>query len=225
MGIVKKNFILNDNITEILEVRHLNSSAYILKFQRKDIQFLAGQYICLGTDNPVYLREYSIYSGENDDFLEVLIKEVDEGDLSKRFKKCKPGDKIFYDGPFGSFVLDKDEMANKSYCFLATGTGISPFHSFVKSYPQLDYKLIHGVSLGEDAYERGHYKTDNYFLCTSKDKSGNFNGRLTDYIKNNFQGNDTLYYLCGNGNMIYDANGILKSQGVLVDNISFEIYF
>jgi len=43
------------------------------------------------------LREYSIYSGEKDDYLEVLIKEVDNGDLSKRFKNCKPGDKLFYD--------------------------------------------------------------------------------------------------------------------------------
>jgi len=225
MGIVQKNFVLTDSITEILEVRHLNPSSYILKLDRKNIEFQAGQYICLGIDNSVYLREYSIYSGENDDYLEVLIKEVDEGDLSKRFKYCKPGDKIFYDGPFGGFFLNKDEIENKNYCFLATGTGISPFHCFVKTFPNLNYKLIHGVSADEDAYERNHYKNENYILCTSKDKSGNFHGRLTDYIRNNFQGKDTLYYLCGNGNMIYDANSILKSQGVPVDNIYFEVYF
>jgi ferredoxin--NADP+ reductase/benzoate/toluate 1,2-dioxygenase reductase subunit len=225
MGIVKKNFILEDNTTEIIEVRHLSSSAYVLRFQRKNIQFEAGQYICLGIDNSVYLREYSIYSGEDDDFLEVLIKEVDEGDLSKRFKKCKPGDKIFFDGPFGSFVLDKDDLVNKNYSFIATGTGISPFHSFVKTYPQLKYQLIHGVSFGEDAYEKHHYDANNYFLCTSKDKSGNFHGRATDYIRENLQGKDNLYYLCGNGNMIYDANSILKSQDVPVDNIFFEVYF
>ncbi len=225
MGIVNKNFILNDNITEILEIRHLNSSAYILKFKRNDIQFQAGQYFCLGIDNSVYLREYSVYSGENDDYIEVLIKEVDEGDLSKRFKKCNPGDKLFYDGPFGSFVLEKDDMANKQYCFISTGTGISPFHSIIKSYPYLNYKLIHGVSYADDAYESDHYPADNYFLCTSKDKTGNFHGRLTDYLINNFQGKDTLYYLCGNGNMIYDANSILKNQGVPENNIFFEVYF
>jgi ferredoxin--NADP+ reductase/benzoate/toluate 1,2-dioxygenase reductase subunit len=63
------------------------------------------KYITLGFGGSIDRREYSIYSAEQDNYLEVLIKEVEDGLLSKKLKKCKTGEKLDIDGTFGHFSL------------------------------------------------------------------------------------------------------------------------
>jgi ferredoxin/flavodoxin---NADP+ reductase len=171
------------------------------------------------------IREYSIYSGETEDNLEVLIKEVDEGLISQKLKECKAGQKIRFDGPFGTYTLKQSDVGTKKFFFIATGTGIAPFHSYVRSHAHLHYKLLHGVREHEEAYEKEHYKNENYILCTSRDNRGNFEGRVTDYLRQNPPLEQYEYYLCGNGKMIYEAVEILRTQNVPDERIHFEIYF
>jgi len=209
---------------EIQEMRQLTTSSYILRFGRNNIQFRAGQHIGLGLKDYPYMRDYSIYSGENDDFIEVLIKEVQDGDLSIKFKQCSVGDQLRYDGPFGSFVLTQP-ISEKKHVFVATGTGIAPFHSFVKSYPGLNYKILHGVKYSEEAYDKDHYESDRYVLCTSKDSKGQFKGRVSDFFRKNIVNKDDLFYLCGNGGMVYEVYDILQEKGVSIDQIFLEVYF
>jgi ferredoxin/flavodoxin---NADP+ reductase len=209
---------------EIQEMRQLTTSSYILRFGRNNIQFRAGQHIGLGLKDYPYMRDYSIYSGENDDFIEVLIKEVQDGDLSIKFKQCSVGDQLRYDGPFGSFVLNQP-ISEKKHVFVATGTGIAPFHSFVKSYPGLNYKILHGVKYSEEAYDKDHYESDRYVLCTSKDSKGQFKGRVSDFFRKNIVNKDDLFYLCGNGGMVYEVYDILQEKGVSIDQIFLEVYF
>jgi NAD(P)H-flavin reductase len=80
------------------------------------------------------MREYSVYSSPGDEYLEILVKEVDGGYVSTRLGALKPGDGVAVDGPFGFFTIDEDWRDHR-YVFVATGTGISPFHDFVRSYP------------------------------------------------------------------------------------------
>ena len=40
------------------------------------MQFKAGQHIIAGLKGELDQREYSVYSGENDDYLEILVREV-----------------------------------------------------------------------------------------------------------------------------------------------------
>jgi ferredoxin--NADP+ reductase/benzoate/toluate 1,2-dioxygenase reductase subunit len=209
---------------EIQEMRQLTTSSYILRFGRNNIQFRAGQHIGLGFKDYPYMRDYSIYSGETDNFIEVLIKEVQDGDLSIKFKQCSVGDQLRYDGPFGSFVLNQP-ISEKKHVFVATGTGIAPFHSFVKSYPGLNYKILHGVKYSEEAYDKDHYDSDRYVLCTSKDSKGHFKGRVSDFFRKNAVNKDDLFYLCGNGGMVYEVYDILQEKGVSIDQIFLEVYF
>ena len=51
------------------------------------------------------VREYSIYSTEQDTSLEVLIKEVDNGLVSRQLRKLIPGELLEVDGPFGYFTI------------------------------------------------------------------------------------------------------------------------
>lgn len=213
------------NLLKLIETRWLSDSTYVLRLERNDFDFLPGQYITLGIPQNNQTREYSIYSSDKDPFIEVIIREVEDGFLSLKLKKIKIGDKLVIDGPFGFFNLNEEEISTRKHLFIATGTGISPFHSFVHSYPGLNYKLLHGVRNSDEAYEREHYNSDNYVLCTSKDIHGDFHGRVTDYLKQNETDNDTLVYLCGNSEMVYDVYDILMSQGMPSGNIHTEVYF
>jgi len=209
----------------VIEVRHLTPSTYILRLERKGFGFEAGQYIALGLPGKGELREYSIYSGEQEDFIEVLIKEVDEGLVSRQLKYLGPGAKIELDGPFGFFTINPDTSKEKEVLLIASGTGIAPFHSWIQSYSDLNYTLLHGVRSGDEGYESTHYDRSKYILCTSRDKTGDFNGRVTDYLKAYPAAKDTSCYLCGNSNMIHEAYDILTEHGVSAGNIHAEVYF
>jgi len=210
---------------KIQSIRNLTDSVYIIRMDKNNFEFRSGQYLSLGLPDDINTREYSIYSGTNDPFLEVLIKEVQEGDVSIILKKTKIGQMLNVEGPYGFFTLKEKDIENKAFLFLATGTGISPFHSFVKSYPKLNYKLIHGVRLSSETYEKEAYSNGHYFSAVSKDKKGDFNGRLTTYLKTLNPKSGTLCYLCGNVDMIHDAYDILQEKGIPVDQIHSEVYF
>jgi ferredoxin--NADP+ reductase/benzoate/toluate 1,2-dioxygenase reductase subunit len=209
----------------VQQTRNLTSTAYVLRFDRHQREFLAGQHVILSIKDENNAREYSVYSGENDDYFEVLIKEVLEGDVSRRLKKLKPGTQLQMDGPLGFFTLRPEEIDTARYMFIASGTGIAPFRSYVRSYPHLDYTLLHGVRYSNEAYEREQYHPDRYMLCTTGDTSGNFNGRVTDYLRQTTIDTATQYYLCGNVKMIHEAFEILAQKGVPTENMHAEVYF
>jgi ferredoxin/flavodoxin---NADP+ reductase len=207
-------------------IRELTPSAYVLRFDRNGIPFRAGQHILLGKKDDLQAREYSIYSAEQDDYFEVLVKEVKEGMVSKQLKKLKPGEPVNFENPVGYFTLKNEDISGKKYLFIASGTGIAPFHSFVRSYPGLNYRLLHGVSYAGESYEKQDYDKEKLILCTSRDKNGDFHGRVTDYLrKNPIEDKNTLCYFCGNCEMIHEAYDILLQQGVPSENLFAEVYF
>jgi ferredoxin--NADP+ reductase/benzoate/toluate 1,2-dioxygenase reductase subunit len=210
---------------KVLGIRLLTQSTYIMRFERNGMQFRAGQNLNIGLAGDTEKRDYSVYSGEVDDYLEILVKEVEQGLVSKKFKNLMPGDLLGVEGPFGFFTINEQDMLNRKFLFIASGTGIAPFHSITKSYPGMNYTLLHGVRFSEEAYEKDQYPEGRYISCVSKDKKGDFHGRVTDYLRQNPGDPDSLYYLCGNVNMIYDTFDILKEQVVPSENLHAEVYF
>ena len=210
---------------KVIKVRHLTDSTFVVRFERNGLPFQTGQFVILKLPNSVEQREYSVYSGEKDDFLEVLVREVEGGKISGKLKKLKPGSDIEVDGPFGFFKFNPNTFASKKFLFIATGTGISPFHSFVKTFPELEYSLIHGVRFGNEAYEHEDFQQERITLCTTGDDSGDFYGRVTDYLFSQKPDIDTNCFLCGNSEMIYEVFDILTGKGIPVSNIYSEVYF
>jgi len=193
--------------------------------ERNNLQFQTGQFIVLKNLKSPAKREYSVYSGENDDFLEVLVREIEGGKVSGRLKRLKTGTEIEVEGPFGFFKFDPEKFSSQKFLFVATGTGISPFHSFVRTFPELDYQLVHGVRFKEEAYEHADYKDEKVALCLSVHEGGDFNGRVTDYLFTQKIDSETNCFLCGNSEMIYEAFDILTGKGIPVSNIYSEVYF
>lgn len=210
---------------KIQSIRNLTDSTYIIRMDKNNFEFRSGQYLSLGMPDDMNMREYSIYSGSNDSFLEVLIKEVEEGDVSVILKKTRVGQALNVEGPYGFFTLKEKDIENSEFLFLATGTGISPFHSFIQSNPKINYKLIHGVRFNTETYEKETYESIRYTSAISQDSKGNYQGRLTEFLKTLNPNSDTLCYLCGNVDMIHDAYDILQEKGIPVDQIHSEVYF
>ncbi len=216
---------IDTNFYKVHDIRFLTDTAFIVQFPRRDFSFKAGQHISLSVQDDFQSREYSIYSAEASDYLEVLVKEVEGGYFSPKLKHLKRGDMVEIHGPFGRFVLNRDKLNTHQHIFIASGTGIAPFHSIIHSNPGIDYRLIHGVRFGDEAYEKESYADDRYLLCTSRDDSGDYHGRLTGYLREAAFDRNSCFYLCGNSDMIFDAMDILKSKGFDRNDVTVEVYF
>ncbi len=222
---MKPEVQINTHYYKVLDIRNLTENTFVVTLPKSRFKFLAGQHISLSIMGDYQSREYSIYSAEEGDNLEVLVKEVEGGYFSPKLKHLKVGDMVEVHGPFGKFGLDVQKEKSHKHVFIASGTGIAPFHSMVKSYPELDYQLIHGVRYANEAYEKEDYDKDRYVLCTSRDETGDFKGRVTTYLEQNEFEANTSFYLCGNSDMIFDAMEILKEKGYDRDNVNVEVYF
>lgn len=213
---------------KIEQIQSLTDSVYLIRIEKRGLVFQPGQYLSLGIKGEKEAREYSIYSSPDDPFLEVLVREIEEGYLSKKLKKMSPGEELFLEGPFGYFTLNQRQKKKKLY-FIATGSGLSPFHCYATALPSLDYQLIHGVRYAEENFGLGCFAPERVTRCLSRDNSGNFSGRVTHYLQREIiEGNlDTraLFLLCGNCNMIYEAFDLLKDAGVRHDQLFAEVYF
>lgn len=209
---------------KVLGIRNLTDSAYVLRTNRDNFEFIPGQCVNIGLVGSAVNREYSTYSGIKDKYLEFLIKKIDGGLVSVGISKLTQGDEVTLDGAYGKFIIEKPNKKQK-YMLIASGTGIAPFHAFVKTYPQLDYKIIHGIRYKSEQYDRDDYEKNRYIACVSKEKGGDFFGRVTAYLRTNSILKETVYYLCGNHAMINDVYDMLRNANVNGSNIFTEVFF
>lgn len=209
--------------TVVIENINLAQDAFILKFKRT-FSFKAGQVIGLGVRLDIEPRLYSIASGEDDEFIEILYTEKLDGKLTPMLSILKKGDKILATNPFGSFT----EYSDSPVC-VSTGTGIAPFISMLKSGKGKNATFIHGVRTPEYFYFENLLKNtinSNYIQCCSGSNSSKFyNGRVTKYLSENPVNPSKKYYLCGVAEMVVEGRDILISKGVPYGNIISEIYF
>lgn len=236
-------------IHRVLALRRLTAATFVLRLSREGLVFRAGQHVALRPAGQPDERDYSLYAGEQEPFLEVLVREVPEGVVSPRLGACRPGDALHLGGPTGVFVLDRRDVpeaggaggqpgaasggrsgagggARRPLLFVASGTGVAPFHAMFRTWPGLPATLVHGVRHAAEAYDRADFPPDRHVLCTSRERApGAFPGRVTDWLRAHPVAPGTAVFLCGNAQMIYDAQDILTAQGVPPQAISTEIYF
>lgn len=212
-------------VHRVISVRDLTRHTFVLRIERNNVPCTAGQCVTLGLHGSGINREYSLYSGEGDEYFEFLIREVEGGQVSCELHRCQPGDLVDFDGPYGRFIIEKPEDRERKYLFIATGVGIAPYRSFVRSYPWLDYRILHGVRYCEERYDMQEYPRERYIACVSREEGGDFRGRVSDYLARHPVERGTICYLCGNNAMIAEVYDLLRGQGVPGDNLYTEIFF
>lgn len=202
----------------------LSSGIFLIGFER-NFDFEAGQVISIAIEEDGARRLYSICSGEKEKEVSILYNIIEEGYLTPRLSDLEAGDRIWISKPRGEFTGNDDPAV-----WIATGTGIAPFYSMLKSGLASNKILIHGNRYLEQFHFYDFFKSklgDFYSRCCSAEEDNDvYHGRVTAYLEENPLPDPGLkYYLCGSAEMVVETRDILIEKGVPFDRIISEIYF
>ena len=114
-------------------------------------RFAPGQYLTFRrhVDGAEIRRSYSICSSPRDGELRVAIKKVEEGKFSTyAHSELKAGDVLDVMPPMGKFTPRPSEKMHKQYLAFASGSGITPIMSIMKTVleeePGSSFTLVYG---------------------------------------------------------------------------------
>jgi ferredoxin--NADP+ reductase/benzoate/toluate 1,2-dioxygenase reductase subunit len=205
-----------------METERFSKTGYELKLERRGLEFTPGMVITIHAEDPTEDREYSIASGIDKDHLRILYRYIPTGRLTSQLVELRKWDPVKVSGPYGKFtVRDPD----RPMVFVATGTGIAPCRSFVRSFPDLDLTVIHGVRVPDDLFYDDVFADYRYHPCVSRGTYDGYQGRVTDFFVGVEAPADAHYYLCGAYEMIHDMKVLLSGRGVGDDAIFEEAYY
>ena len=207
-------------VTENIEVA---PGVYLLKYPRTH-DFVPGQVVGLTVDRRIVPRYYSIASGKDEPFIDILYDVLPGGELTPLLSQLGSGDLLLVSRATGGFT----DTADPGW-WIATGTGIAPFVSMAKSGLAGAKHLVHGSRTLAGFHFRKYFTNllaDRYICCSSQGSAqGVFPGRLTEWLSRQSLPADQRYLLCGSAGMVVDVRDLLIGKGVPFKQVLSEIYF
>jgi len=240
----------------VVEKKQWCENLFSLKISLSNpLQFNAGQFVNIALDikDKRVGRPYSLVNSPQDTVLEIHFNAVKSGILSPKLANLNTGDTL-YVSEKASGLLTLSEVPDISHLWLlATGTGIGPFLSLVKTAEpwQRFKKIILAYSvktLENQAYQsefkilQSRYPEQFYFVpfITREEIKNTYHTRITDSIKNGslekyvgltFSADNSHIMLCGNSLMISEVTTLLEERGLRrhtrrePGNIAIEKYY
>ncbi len=210
--------------SRVMEQYLIGTNAYLLRIEKKH-DFTPGQVIGLTVSNEIPPRLYSIASGNQRDYINILYTTVPDGTLTNKIKSLQAEDTVLITEPFGKFTGTDDPAY-----WIAAGTGLAPFLSMLDSGVEVHRVLIHGSRKVDGFFFQDQLKEqfdkDYIRCCSTEERDGIYAGRLTNYLlEHENLPKEYKYYLCGSSEMVVQTRDILISKGVPFENILSEIYF
>jgi ferredoxin--NADP+ reductase len=222
---------------KIVENRAWNESHFTLTFTAQLPDFKAGQFVRVGldVDGERVGRPYSCVNAPHEDLFEIYLNVVDEGPLSPRLHELKPGDTLHvWDSLNGLLTVEEVPQETKVLWMCATGTGIGPFISILKTeqaYQRFDkLVLVHAVRYAKDfVYQEQIQSLVDVFpeklkfvsIVSQSDHDESLKGRIPALIEAGkleekagvaMCAEDTHVMLCGNAGMIADTIEVLAKR-------------
>lgn len=214
---------------------------------RETFKYHQGQYLTLeaDVDGELVRRSYSICSGVNDAAMQVAIKRVEGGVFSNFANdQLKRGDTVQVMPAQGSFFTPLDGTQSRNYLFIASGSGITPVVSNIKTIlevePESRITLLYGNQRSNTimfretlSFIKNRYMTRFHWvnILSREDQGADvLNGRL-----NNRKGGELnqqlvdlagfdQYFICGPESMISEVSKGLRSVGATEENTHFELF-
>ena len=201
--------------------------------------FIAGQFIManIPRDGKIVRKPYSIASPPSQKgSLQLIITRVEGGYASNYFHAMKVGDHLPMDGPYGKFLIQEPFQ---DLIFVATGTGLAPFRSQIRTLFERGVGgqiwVFFGVRyedqiLYEPEWRELEVKHKNFhFVPTiSRPRPGKWNGEV-GYVQNAIKkyipdahGKDV--YICGIVPMVEDVKKVTQEMGFSESHVHFEKY-
>lgn len=222
----------------IIENHQWSERLFSLRIDAPLGEFKAGQFVrvALDVDGEQVARPYSLVNAPHEAGLEIYFDIVPDGLLTKSLAALKKGDVIkVADKPAGFLTIDEVPDVENLW-LVATGTGIGPFLSSLKTdEPWQRFKkavLIHSVRLSEDLTytDTIHRLQDEHpdqmrfvSLVTRENVEGSINARVTTAIESGeleecagvvLTPDTSHIMLCGNSGMITGVTDLLSARGM-----------
>jgi ferredoxin-NADP reductase len=166
-----------------------------------------------------------MYSAAKDPYIDFMVRKIPGGRVSSALSELAPGDMVQINGPYGDFCLNEELIAGRKFIFIASGTGIAPFHSFSLTYSNLDFEIHHGIRFKDETYDFEDYPKGSYFSYVSRPEGTGGGQYVTDGLRERKISSNEIYYICGNRQMIIDSIAILREKGIHGDAIFTETFF
>lgn len=133
---VVKPWTMLNHPYKVIDIKKERGRAYTVTLspdRHKGLEFKPGQFAWLTIWNSPFAIEEHPFSFSSSALqknrLEFTIKEL--GDFTSKIKDLRIGEKVYIDGPYGSFSIDR--YPSKGYVFIAGGVGIAPIMSMIKT--------------------------------------------------------------------------------------------
>lgn len=216
-------------------IEKVSSKVYLKRFdlvEPKEIAFLPGQTVMFRV-SPGVNRSMSIASPPSEKNSILVAHDVSPmGPYSQWTVKAKVGDTMQFVGPLGIFIPDKESKRKK--IFIATGSGIAPFHGMLFDGFSTPVALYWGLRHEEDIFWKDEfedlekqYPGFNFHLVLSKPHQGwqGKVGHVTAYVFREKELTNSDFYLCGSREMIKEMEERLLSAGVPKQQIKKELFY
>ena len=212
---------------------------------RETYHGLPGQHVVVKTEinDDENRRTYSVVSPPGESPLRIVARVHAAGHMSRYFaEQLNEGDELDVLPPNGSFTPRRDAHGKGRYVAFASGCGITPVLSIVRSLLSADKTnrvvLFYGnASTGRTmCMEELLALKDRYIdrlslhfvMSREPQEVGLYNGRIDpakvrEFAQALFSPADvTEYFICGPGNMIDEVSATLRQLGVEADRIHGE---
>ena len=158
----------------------------------------------------------------------------------------KPGDKVMISGPYGEFLLPKDDPDTQEYIFVGGGAGMAPLRSHIMHlFKTLKTKKPVRFFYGARALVEAFYLEDfaeiekefpNFHFTLALDRPDPaadaagvkytpgfvHNVMYETYLKDHEAPEDIKYFMCGPPMMVKCVNELLDSLGVAPENVLYD---
>ena len=158
----------------------------------------------------------------------------------------KPGDKVWISGPYGEFLLPKDDPDSQEYIFVGGGAGMAPLrshimHLFKTLHTKKEVHFFYGARALVEAFyledfaeiERENPNFHFHLALDRPDKAADeagvkytagfvHNVMNETYLKNHEAPEDIKYFMCGPPMMVASVNALLDSLGVAPESILYD---
>lgn len=158
----------------------------------------------------------------------------------------KPGDKVWISGPFGEFLLPKNDPDDQEYIFVGGGAGMAPLRSHImhlfktlKTGRKVNFfygarSLVEAFYLDDYAEIEKEFPNFHFHLALDRpdpaaDAAGVkytagfvHNVMFETYLKDHEAPEDIKYFMCGPPMMVASVNKLLDSLGVQPESILYD---
>lgn len=158
----------------------------------------------------------------------------------------KPGDKVWISGPFGEFLLPKNDPDSQEYIFVGGGAGMAPLRSHImhlfktlKTKREVHFfygarSLVEAFYLEDYAEIEKEFPNFHFHLALDRpdpaaDAAGVkytagfvHNVMYETYLKDHDTPEDIKYFMCGPPMMVASVNKLLDSLGVQPESILYD---